>query len=151
MESSFKQTGKVTENIGHYDPVLGKVEVNKERYDYWLSQGAQPSDAVLKIILPKEELKKLFPDKPKKKVLRQAQDGQAQEGEAKGKKEEASKQPEKPAEKEKEAGDKEKEEPKEAKQEDLQQAQAKKEEAVPEKAKEGDVKPKAKKEAEEKK
>ncbi|NCN42565.1 30S ribosomal protein S16 [bacterium] len=40
--------GRYIEKIGVYKPSDSKPEfdVNKERYDYWLSKGAQPTDRV---------------------------------------------------------------------------------------------------------
>lgn len=36
------------EEIGFYEPVKNPpyVKINKERYDFWLKQGAKPSDTV---------------------------------------------------------------------------------------------------------
>ncbi|ETZ06998.1 30S ribosomal protein S16 [Holospora obtusa F1] len=65
-----RETGK--EKLGTYDPCLSqgkapKVVLNKERIQYWLSCGAQPTDRVRRIlseegILPKYE----FRETPKK-------------------------------------------------------------------------------------
>ncbi len=42
--------GKVIEELGTYDPMVKEVDarvtLNKERVDYWLSVGAQPSQSV---------------------------------------------------------------------------------------------------------
>ncbi len=40
--------GKFIEEIGHYQPLQkdDNVKINLERADYWISQGAQPSDTV---------------------------------------------------------------------------------------------------------
>lgn len=47
-----KRDGKFIEILGYYDPLLNppKVKVKHERLDYWLSCGAQPSEAVKKIL-----------------------------------------------------------------------------------------------------
>lgn len=47
--------GRYLENVGTYNPLLDPVEVNlkTERVQYWLQQGAIPSDTV-KNILKKE-------------------------------------------------------------------------------------------------
>lgn len=41
--------GKVIEELGHYDPMVADTDaraiLNGERIDYWLSVGAQPSEA----------------------------------------------------------------------------------------------------------
>ena len=46
--------GKVLEELGNYDP-MGKdadqqVRLNRERIEYWLSVGAQPSETVASLI-----------------------------------------------------------------------------------------------------
>lgn len=43
--------GKYIEMLGHYDPIAEpkKIELNKERIEYWISQGAQPSSTVASI------------------------------------------------------------------------------------------------------
>ncbi|MDD5005926.1 MAG: 30S ribosomal protein S16 [Candidatus Omnitrophica bacterium] len=40
--------GKHIEEIGHYDPSKEPVglKIKKERYDYWVSKGAQPTNTV---------------------------------------------------------------------------------------------------------
>lgn len=44
--------GKCIEELGLYHPLQAKdnVQLNMERIDYWLSQGAQPSDTVFSFI-----------------------------------------------------------------------------------------------------
>ena len=82
VESSKKRDGEYIEALGWYDPLATKghkIKLNKERYDYWLSVGAQTSDAVLKLILPVEEKKKRWPDKPKKKEAQAESQEEAQE------------------------------------------------------------------------
>ena len=49
--------GKVIETLGSYDPE-GKIEekqvqVNRERVEYWLSVGAQPSETVAQLLKKK--------------------------------------------------------------------------------------------------
>ena len=79
IEAYKPRNGEYIESIGTYDPLASKgkkLNFNKERYDYWVGKGAQPSDAVLKLILPVEEKKKLWPDKPKKIDKEQNQEEQ---------------------------------------------------------------------------
>jgi small subunit ribosomal protein S16 len=41
--------GRFIEKLGTFTPSTkssGNLEINKDRYDYWLSKGAQPSDRV---------------------------------------------------------------------------------------------------------
>ncbi len=50
VDSRTRRNGSVIEELGFYDPLakdeaLG-LKVNKERAEYWLSVGAQPSDTV---------------------------------------------------------------------------------------------------------
>ncbi len=78
IPSHRKATGAYIEAIGWYNPLLPKkpkYKLNKKRYDYWIKQGAKPSEAVLKLILPVEEKKKLWPDKPPKKKPKQGDQG----------------------------------------------------------------------------
>ncbi|MFQ5948888.1 MAG: 30S ribosomal protein S16 [Acidimicrobiia bacterium] len=51
-DSRSPRDGKYIEQIGRYDPRQepSVVEVDNERALYWLSQGAQPSDAVRKLL-----------------------------------------------------------------------------------------------------
>ena len=50
MDSRAKRDGRVIEELGYYDPANKdperKLKINKERIEYWLSVGAQPSDTV---------------------------------------------------------------------------------------------------------
>lgn len=55
IESRNPRDGKVLEKLGHYDPIEKNTEkqiiLNKERINYWLDQGAIPSDTVSEILL----------------------------------------------------------------------------------------------------
>lgn len=55
VESRNPRDGKILEKLGHYDPLVPdrdkQVVLNRERAEYWLSQGAIPSDAVSQILL----------------------------------------------------------------------------------------------------
>lgn len=66
-----KRDSKVIEYIGHYNPVTKEFVLNKERAQYWLSVGAQPSDTLrrqfVKHGLIKEDSKKTFARPAKKK------------------------------------------------------------------------------------
>lgn len=48
VDSRKKRDGKVIEEIGVYDPLQepSLIKIDSERVQYWLSVGAQPSDAV---------------------------------------------------------------------------------------------------------
>lgn len=51
-DSRAPRDGRYIEQIGRYDPRQepSVVEIDNERASYWLSQGAQPSDAVRKLL-----------------------------------------------------------------------------------------------------
>jgi len=51
-DSRAKRDGRVIEKLGFYDPKTKPVTVklNQKRLDYWLSQGAQLTEGVKKII-----------------------------------------------------------------------------------------------------
>ncbi len=50
MESRSPRDGRVIEELGWYDPAgkddTKQVSLKRERIEYWLSVGAQPSDTV---------------------------------------------------------------------------------------------------------
>ncbi|WP_231993590.1 30S ribosomal protein S16 [Pseudobythopirellula maris] len=54
MDKRSPRDGKVLEELGTYDPHVGETDarasLNKERIDYWLSVGAQPSENVAVLI-----------------------------------------------------------------------------------------------------
>ena len=47
-ERESKRDGRFVEILGHYDPIArpARVVVDRERFDYWIGRGAQPSDTV---------------------------------------------------------------------------------------------------------
>lgn len=51
-DESRARDGKFLEIIGNYNPTVKPAEINfkKDRYNYWISVGAQPSLAVTKLI-----------------------------------------------------------------------------------------------------
>ncbi|MFD6418057.1 30S ribosomal protein S16 [Streptomyces sp. NPDC060194] len=51
-DSRTRRDGRAIEEIGLYHPVQNpsRIEVNGERAQYWLSVGAQPTEAVLAIL-----------------------------------------------------------------------------------------------------
>lgn len=54
-EKEAKRDGRVVERIGHYNPLTNPAEftIAEDRALYWLSVGAQPSDAV-RVLLNKQ-------------------------------------------------------------------------------------------------
>ncbi|MCE5187332.1 MAG: 30S ribosomal protein S16 [Planctomycetaceae bacterium] len=70
VESRTPRDGRILEKLGHYDPLekdaAKQYVLNKERFEYWLSQGAVASDTVaeilkskLQIVLPQYEAKQV--------------------------------------------------------------------------------------------
>jgi small subunit ribosomal protein S16 len=55
INSEEPRDGKILEKLGHYDPLekdpARQIVLNKERAQYWLDQGAIPSDTVSQILL----------------------------------------------------------------------------------------------------
>ena len=51
-DSRSPRDGRFLENVGHYNARTepATVEIDDERVRYWLSQGAQPSDAVARLL-----------------------------------------------------------------------------------------------------
>ncbi|MCA9997229.1 MAG: 30S ribosomal protein S16 [Anaerolineales bacterium] len=51
-DADAKRDGRVVERIGHYNPHVEPVEftIEEERALHWLSVGAQPSDAVRRLL-----------------------------------------------------------------------------------------------------
>jgi small subunit ribosomal protein S16 len=47
-ESSAAREGSFVEVLGHYNPRTrpAKVEIDRERVQYWIAKGARPSDTV---------------------------------------------------------------------------------------------------------
>ncbi|MHC4480273.1 MAG: 30S ribosomal protein S16 [Planctomycetota bacterium] len=54
FDSRTRRDGKPIEYLGSYDPHQekdeDKVTVDRERVEYWLSQGAQPTDTVAQLL-----------------------------------------------------------------------------------------------------
>lgn len=45
--------GRFIETLGHYDPIakeMGKVDIKKDRVEYWLTQGVRVTDTVRSIL-----------------------------------------------------------------------------------------------------
>lgn len=83
-ESTKKRDGKFLALLGTYNPIDGKVEINKPEADRWYRNGALPTDTVRtllkknKIVLSKEKpaeepvVKKVAKPAPKKPVAKSA-------------------------------------------------------------------------------
>ncbi|MDI6449346.1 30S ribosomal protein S16 [Anaerobaca lacustris] len=55
MESRAPRDGRILEKLGHYDPLekdaAKQIVLNRERVEFWLGQGATPSDTVAEVLL----------------------------------------------------------------------------------------------------
>jgi small subunit ribosomal protein S16 len=55
VEARTPRDGKVLEKLGHYDPLekdaTKQIVLNRDRVEFWLGQGAVPSDTVSEILL----------------------------------------------------------------------------------------------------
>ena len=51
-DSECPRDGRYLENVGTYDPLFdpGKVSLKSERIQYWINQGAKPSDTVRSLL-----------------------------------------------------------------------------------------------------
>ena len=63
------RAGKVIEELGFYDPIspdtAKQVVVNKERVDFWINKGAQPSDTVKQLLIRAVDSKAPLAEAPK--------------------------------------------------------------------------------------
>lgn len=50
IDSRKARDGEYIEYVGWYDPRHKKLEIERDRIDYWISKGAQPTVRVAKII-----------------------------------------------------------------------------------------------------
>ena len=58
-DSRSPRDGRIVEKIGSYDPMTdpATIKVDKERVEYWIKNGAKPTDTV-KALIEKAEIKK---------------------------------------------------------------------------------------------
>ncbi|UCG29864.1 MAG: 30S ribosomal protein S16 [candidate division WOR-3 bacterium] len=49
-DSKKARDGEYIEKLGHYDPRKKKLELDRDRIEYWISKGAQPTNTVAKLI-----------------------------------------------------------------------------------------------------
>jgi small subunit ribosomal protein S16 len=77
-DSRMPRDGRYIEKLGTYNPLLAKdseerVKMNVERIQYWLGEGAQPTDRIARMleaagVLPKKERANLKKGEPGKKA-----------------------------------------------------------------------------------
>lgn len=51
-EKRSRRDGRPIESLGWFEKTEKgtKKEINKERYDYWISQGAKPTNAIINLL-----------------------------------------------------------------------------------------------------
>ena len=58
-DSRMPRDGRFVERVGYYNPIASgqetRLQIDVERIDYWISQGAQPSDRVLNLLKQNKE------------------------------------------------------------------------------------------------
>jgi small subunit ribosomal protein S16 len=54
FDSKTRRDGQPIEYLGYYDPhkekIEDKVKIKMERFEYWLSKGAQPTETVASLV-----------------------------------------------------------------------------------------------------
>ena len=52
IERERARNSRSVEVVGHYNPVAkpAQIQLNRERIDYWIKNGAQPSDTVSRLL-----------------------------------------------------------------------------------------------------
>jgi small subunit ribosomal protein S16 len=50
MDSKKARDGEYIEKLGKYDPRKKIIELDRDRIEYWISKGAQPTNTVAKLI-----------------------------------------------------------------------------------------------------
>ena len=87
-DSRMARDGRFIEKLGTYNPLLPKdseerVQMNMERVQHWLSQGAQPTDRVSRFLEAADVLPKKERNNPKKGTPGKAAQERAEEKAAK--------------------------------------------------------------------
>ncbi|RYH09033.1 30S ribosomal protein S16 [Tropicimonas sp. IMCC6043] len=112
-DSRMARDGRFIEKLGSYNPLLPKdsedrVKMNMERVQYWLDQGAQPTDRITRFLEAagvKEKTERSNPNKakPGKKATERAEEKAAKAAAAAEAEAAAADEPEAPAEEAEEA------------------------------------------------
>ncbi len=50
VEGKKARDSKYIDNLGYYDPRSKNLNLKRDRLEYWISKGAQPTDTVAKLI-----------------------------------------------------------------------------------------------------
>ena len=54
FDERTSRDGKIIEELGYYNPINGKATLKRERLEYWIKNGAQPSQTI-KSLLKKDK------------------------------------------------------------------------------------------------
>ncbi|MFL4469881.1 30S ribosomal protein S16 [Tateyamaria armeniaca] len=83
-DSRMPRDGRYIEKLGTYNPLLAKdsedrVKMDVERVQYWLGEGAQPTDRIARMleaagVMPKKERANLKKGEPGKKAKERAEE-----------------------------------------------------------------------------
>lgn len=65
-DSRSPRDGKFIENIGTYDPIVGKIDINEEVALKWLGNGAIPTDTARNVLSQAGIMTKFADSKAKK-------------------------------------------------------------------------------------
>lgn len=57
LEKSKDPWGDFLEDLGYYNPLTKEVSLKKERIEYWIKNGAQPTDSVHNLLVSQEIIK----------------------------------------------------------------------------------------------
>jgi small subunit ribosomal protein S16 len=50
FDETRNRDGRLIEELGFYRPTTGTVTLKKERYEYWVKQGAQASETIKRLV-----------------------------------------------------------------------------------------------------
>lgn len=50
LDSRKARDANYIENVGHYDPRSKELTLKRDRIEYWISKGAQPTNTVARLI-----------------------------------------------------------------------------------------------------
>ena len=91
-DSRFPRDGRFIERLGFFNPLLPKdneqrITMNVERVQYWLGQGAEPTDRVSRMlenagVIAKKDRANLKKGEPGKKAIERAKERAAKAAEA---------------------------------------------------------------------
>ncbi|MDA1317117.1 MAG: 30S ribosomal protein S16 [bacterium] len=58
LDKRKKRDGSYIEKVGQYDPMIKEntIKINKTRFDYWQSQGAQISEGLTRLLKNKKSI-----------------------------------------------------------------------------------------------